>query len=148
MKYYTKYKHANPVSPVGEKSLTDPQFLKDCDINCILEEYHITGKPPISNGEGIYADVSNLGSFEDVMTKVNKAKEFFATLPSDLRARFGHDPVAYFSFVTNPDNDDECIRLGIKERAKRERTAIDAIDELSAKLSPATPAEPSTRGEG
>lgn len=129
MKFQTFRKHADPIAPVGDVSMTDPQFLKDTDINTILDRYNKTGVLPTRSG-GVYADVSNLGDFADVMDRVNSARREFESMPSAIRARFGHDPVAYFEFVNDPRNTEECIKLGIKIEKVDAPTAVDLLKDI------------------
>lgn len=115
-RFYTIYDHLSPVSPHGGASLTDQQYLDECDINRILKTYGATGKLPVNIKSGVSGDFSELGDFQTCLDKINRAKDEFAALPADIRARFGNDPVSYVDFVLDPANTDECIRLGLKER--------------------------------
>lgn len=129
MKFQTFRKHADPIAAVGDVSLTDPQFLKDTDINTILDRYNKTGVLPVRSG-GVYADVSDLGDFADVMERVNSARREFEAMPSGIRARFGHDPVAYFEFVNDPKNTEECLKLGIKIEKVDTPSAVDLLKDI------------------
>lgn len=118
MSFHTIYSHAHPVSPHGDEvSLTDQQYLKDCDINTIMEKYRITGALPCTvHPEGVSGDFSDLGDFQICLDKINRGKAEFMSLPSALRNRFGNDPAAYVDFVLDPANQDECIKLGLREK--------------------------------
>lgn len=131
-------------SPAGDVSMTDPQYLRDCDINCILKDYKITGKLPEVAKPGVFADVSRLGDFAEHMRVVNDGREHFAALPAEIRARFGNDPAAYFDFVVNPENQSECVRLGIMDIIKQEPSAIDVLKQIRDKFVTAPAANPSS----
>lgn len=146
MKFKHRYNHSVPVSPVGEHSLTDPQFLKETDVNIILKKYRVTGLLPTSDGYPSYGDFSHLTDFSKCLDLVNDGQAAFSALPSDLRARFGHDSKAFFDFVLDPDNEDECIRLGLRERVIKEETSVDVLKDIRARVTAS--ADPAPRGEG
>ena len=114
--FKTIYDHLNPVSPHGGDSLTDQQYLQECDINSILKTYGATGKLPVNIKSGVSGDFSEVGDFQSCLDKINRAKDEFASLPAEIRARFGNDPVTYVDFVLDPANTEECVRLGLKEK--------------------------------
>lgn len=144
-KFNTIFRHPSPVSVHGDEvSLTDPQYLADCDINTILKKFQITGQLP-SGRIGVYGDFSDCGTFSDIISRVNKATADFENLPSDVRARFGHDASAFYDFVLNPDNHDECCRLGIISERPHEETALDVLHRIADGVT-AKAAEPSTSG--
>ncbi len=135
-KFLTRYNHANPKSPCGEKTMTSAQFARECDINCILEDYKITGALPPARHTGDFIDCSKYGDFADAIQRVTEAKAQFAALPSTLRDRFGNDPVAFYNFVMDDANLDECVKLGLRERKVIEKSATDLLQEISDKVTP------------
>lgn len=140
IKFRTIYNHANPVSPHGGVSMTDQQYKKECDIDEILRQFSITGRLPVSR-EGVSGDFSEIGDYQRCLDKINKAKEEFLKLPSDLRARFGNDPTAYVSFVLDPSNNEECVRLGLKTvRKPEDPSVVEVLKSIDEKLS-VTPKE-------
>lgn len=145
-KFHTVYEHSNPVSPHGGVSMTDQQYLKECDINCILKTYGATGRLPSNIREGVSGDFSEVGDFQFCLDKINRAKDEFAALPSEIRARFGNDPVSYVDFVLNPDNTDECIRLGLKEQVVHKPTTEELLEDI--KRNTAKDVTPPQGGEG
>lgn len=127
-KFYTIYDHVKVVSPHGDKvSLTDQQYKRECDINCILKDFGATGRLPV-HGEGVSGDFSDIGDYQKCLDRISRAKDEFMELPSEIRARFGHDPSAYVDFVLDPANTDECIRLGLKEVRKHKRTSEEILE--------------------
>ena len=44
---------------------------------------------------------------------VVKAEEAFMTLPAVVRARFANDPAGIFTFLQDPANRDEAVKLGL-----------------------------------
>lgn len=126
MKFYTKYKHAVPVSPTGGISQTQQEFKRDCDINVILSKYAVTGQLP--NARPIrYGDFASYGDFVSCYDRINEAKDAFASVSSEIRSRFGNDPKAFFEFVLDPSNADECVRLGLREVVSKDETVLDVL---------------------
>lgn len=129
------YNHVSPVSPHGGESLTDQQYRAECDINHILKVYGATGRLPV-HGEGVSGDFSSIGDYQACLDKINKAKDEFMALPSEIRSRFGHDPAAYVEFVLDPANTKECIRLGIKEEIVETPTESDLLSRIVENTDP------------
>lgn len=98
-------------SPVGEQSMTDPQYAMDCDLNRIMRRNDLTGIP--SRGEGQFIDTSNIGSFADNLRAASAARNQFEELPAHIRARFGGDPIAFYEFCSDDSNHSEMVRLGL-----------------------------------
>lgn len=95
-------------------SLTKQSFKKETDINHILAKYSKTGKLPEMIKEnpqyGSYIDVP---TYLEAMTQVAFAKEQFANLSADQRARFNNDPASFLSFATDEQNVPEMVKLGL-----------------------------------
>ena len=136
-KFHTIYSHAHPVSPHGGVSMTDQQYVPDCDINTILKRYGATGRLPVDIREGVSGDFSDIGDYQDCLDRINRAKDAFLALPSHIRDRFGNDPTAYVDFVLDPSNTDECIRLGLKVKAESEpEKPIDVLKRIEKLVTP------------
>lgn len=138
-KFLTKYDHADVVSPSGDVSMTDQQYLKECDIDLILKRYRAGEPLPVNTREGRFGDFSEVGEFADCMRRVNNAVADFEALPAAVRARFGNEPLAFYQFALNPSNREECVKMGIA----KELPPADVKDVVTA---PA--AEPAPNGEG
>lgn len=129
-KFLTIYTHAKPVSPSGGTSLTDQQYKRECDINCILKDFGATGRLPV-HGEGVSGDFSEIGDYQACLDRINRAKDEFMAQPSDIRSRFGNDPAAYVDFVLDPANTEECVRLGIKVKKEHKATTDELLSEIA-----------------
>jgi hypothetical protein len=114
-KFYTKYTPPFKISsPVGAATLTDSQFLADCDINVVMRRC-ASGDTSLNQPiTGVFADVSDIGDFSTCMSKMLDARRNFEALPSAIRKRFGNDPALLISFLSDSANDEEAIRLGLK----------------------------------
>lgn len=97
------------------KSMTDPSWEKDCDINHIMARFKTTGQlPTVVGRQGTYADVSEIPDLLGAMSQVTQAQQAFDALPSHLRKRFGNSPVEMLNFLADPQNDTEAVKLGLK----------------------------------
>lgn len=142
MKIYTNYNRPpREASPHGGKSLTDAQYLKECDIDVILKR---VGAGDLSNLNdlGVYRDVSGLGDFASALETVRRATQDFEALPSNIRDRFGNDPRALVSFLSDSANDEEAIKLGLKVRPVKEPTLAEQIVEGVTAATAAKAAQP------
>lgn len=116
MAFLTKYSHANPVTVIDGVSMTDQQYRDECDIDIILKRYKVGQPLPTTARVGSYGDFTDFGDYQSCLERVRKADEDFKSLPASLRARFGNDPVAYYQFVLDPSNQEECVKLGIRQK--------------------------------
>ena len=66
--------------------------------------------------EGVYADLSELPSLQEAYSVINQAQNAFQEVPAQVRQRFGHDPQAFIDFLSDPKNDEEAIKLGLKTK--------------------------------
>lgn len=97
-------------------SKTDQSQAPDCDVNNIIAKFKRTGElSHIRANQGVYADVSQFTDLHTAMSEVRNAEMAFNTLPAQLRASFQNDPVKFVEFLQDPKNDEEAVRLGLKE---------------------------------
>ena len=95
------------------QSLTRQSHKAECDINNIVARFNKDGVIThlAKHGES-YGDVTG-ADYKTWMNKLVSAREMFEELPSDVRSRFGNDPSAFLSFVQNPENKDEMVKIGL-----------------------------------
>lgn len=127
--FHTIYSHETVVHKDFGQSMTDQQYLDECDINSVIKRYLKTGTAPALR-VGVSGDFSSIGDFQSCLERINRAKAEFDALPSDLRSRFGNDPTSYVDFVLNPANRDECVRLGLRVNPVKEDTPLDALHRI------------------
>lgn len=91
------------------------EFGVESDINVIMKRYITTGQLPmwVQNAQPVFADVSEIGDFADVLRRVTAAKEAFAQLPAHVRSRFQNQPEQLVEFLQDPGNRDEAVKLGL-----------------------------------
>lgn len=99
----------------NEPTKTQQQFKDQCDINLIMKKYRETGQiSHLRNSQGQYLDVSELPSYQEALNTLITANNSFASLSSEVRKRFGNDPKNMIEFLSDPSNDPEAIKLGLK----------------------------------
>jgi phage internal scaffolding protein len=102
-------------------SKTDQSFKEECDVNNIITRYKKTGQlTHLARTQGKYADVSEMKDLQESFQTVAQARDTFETLPAELRKKLNNDPVQLMEYLSNPENDDEAIRYGLKEKRNPE----------------------------
>lgn len=126
------YDDHKPESDATGLKCTDPtlaqqQFKEECDINTIVERFHLTGEVPQLTELPKYADFEGVFDFQSAMNAVRQAQETFMSLPAKLRARFDNDPQKFVAFTNDDENLPEARKLGILSD-----DAIKRLDEAQA----------------
>lgn len=96
----------------NKPSLTQQNFKEGTDINKIVSNYMQTGKMPVNQRAPIFGDFSSL-DFHQMQNRLLDVQAQFQSLPAKLRARFANSPYQLIRFVENPDNYQECLKLGL-----------------------------------
>lgn len=97
-----------------EESKTIQSEKDNCDINVIVSRFKRTGvMNNLSTKSPLYGDFSEVGDFHTAQNRIIAAQEAFDALPSDLRKRFANDPGNLISFLDDPQNRSEAIKLGL-----------------------------------
>lgn len=81
-------------------SLDDIQaWLPTCDMGVIMKQYLRTGDESLLNRRaGFYADVVDVPKdYVALRNMLNDADQIFASLPLELRERFGHSPSRFYA---------------------------------------------------
>jgi len=98
------------------KSRTRQSHKDSCDINFIVRQYRRTGMlTHVSGGIPAYADVSQVGSFHEVMNRVKDAQHWFEHLPAAVRSHFENDVASFMDAVADPARTEELEKLGLKK---------------------------------
>lgn len=132
-----------------EPSMTHQEFKDDCDVNLILARFLKTGQmPPWQSQTGVYADLTQLPSYEEAMNTVVHGNRAFEQLPAHIKQRFGQSPQMLMDFLADPANDEEAVKLGLMNPPKpapQEPEDIKALKEIAKNTArqkkPATPTE-------
>lgn len=119
-----------------EPSLTRQSFTADADINIVMKRFGITDgslPPALVYPDGVELDLTDAPTdFRDAQDRLLDAKNRFMQLEATLRARFHNDPLYMHDWVTNPDNAEEAVALGLLKKQE-------------APEPPAPPAPPTTQ---
>lgn len=122
-----------------EPSMTDPSFQEQSDVNTIIKRYQKTGHWPAKQ-TGQYMDLSETPDLHTAMDIVTKAQQAFNELPAELRKRFGNSPIELVNYLQDPTNDQEAIKLGLKEKREPQTTTIQTTT-IQAQPEPIKPGE-------
>ena len=90
-------------------------FKDECDVNRIMAKYRKIGLlDHVAVHKGDYGDYTNSPtSYHDAVNQVLAAEEMFLTVPSKIRAQFANDPGQFLSYVSNPENKEALIKMGL-----------------------------------
>lgn len=103
----------------GEQSIgkTEQHHKAECDINNVIKKYDKTGLiTHVNTAKATYGDYTDINEYQESLNIVIKAENAFMEMPSSIRKKFGNDPGLFMEFISNPDNLEEMITLGIAER--------------------------------
>ena len=115
----------------NEISKTDQTAKKECDVNNIVKKYQSTGMiTHLRSGQGNYLDLSEVGDLANSLNVVASAQQKFDQLPAEIRKRFGNSPVQLVEFLSNPKNDPEAVKLGLKTIPQKETSLKDVVSVL------------------
>ena len=99
-----------------DPSLTAQEFLEESDINYIADKFMRTGELKQVAQLPTNGDFQGIFDFQTAMNLIVDAKHEFMQLPAKIRSRFNNDPAQLIDFLEDPENDQEAIALGLKER--------------------------------
>lgn len=101
-----------------DPSLTQQHFARDADLNTIIKRYGITDGaiPPAALDPKYFGDFTDAADFREHLDRVRNAQDRFDALPADIRAAFSNDPVLLHEFVSDPNNVEESIAMGLLKR--------------------------------
>lgn len=121
----TQFKHSKVkgIDFSNTVSMTQQQFKDECDINNIVD-HNLRYKDPafitrmqlqgkVSMAQPIYGDFSEVGDYMHSLEVIKNAQEQFNCLSAKVRDRFDNDPVKMLEFVSDSNNYDEGVRLGL-----------------------------------
>lgn len=108
----------------GDKGCTQQSFKDEVNINTIVKRFGLTGELPTNVPHIMSGDFTNVVDFRSAMDLIVQAREGFDAQPAHVRSRFDNDPHKFLEFVSNKDNLDEAIKLGlVREESVQARAA-------------------------
>lgn len=99
-------------------SQTKQCFKDQCDFNKVIDRFMKTGvlEHARSGSEPRYADLIGSVDYQTSLARIKQAEASFEALPAKIRNKFENDPVQFLEFVSNPQNVDEMVNLGLASR--------------------------------
>lgn len=115
MEFRTRFNHADPVVDFVLPSVTEQSHAKECDINCIMARYRKTGvlAPDHQLRSGYYADLCEIGSYEEMQQAIVDAESHFMKLSPDQRDAFGNNVYRFLDEIHDSSKIDKFIKLGL-----------------------------------
>lgn len=111
-----------------DKTLAQQQFKEECDINTLVERFHLTGEMPQLAELPSFQEFTGIFDFQTAMNTVRQANETFMSMPAGLRARFHNNPQEFLEFTSNKDNLPEIEKLGLLAPEAVQRLAKERKD--------------------
>lgn len=109
-----------PSEDPNSKSITNQSDRDGADINLIMAKYEKTGliTDAITGAQRQpqYGDFTEVGDFYTNQIKIARVNQAFSALPAHIRSRFQNDPQSLINFLSDPQNDAEAIKLGLKPK--------------------------------
>lgn len=107
--------HRNTEIIFNEPSLTRQEFADDVNLNVMMARMGVTDGSilPVAPDPRYFGDFTDAVDFRDSLDRLRNAEAAFAALPADLRQQFNNDPAELLQFVTNPENTEKAIELGL-----------------------------------
>lgn len=85
-----------------------------CDINNVMRKFERTGQlTHINEVLPRYGDFSNVPTYHEALNQINELEREFMSLPPELRHQFNHNPQELVDYLSDPQNLDNVIKLGL-----------------------------------
>jgi len=97
-----------------EPSKTDQTQQEHCDVKNIMKKYGNNINNVIPPNRGVYADISELPTYQQSLHILRDAQNSFSSLPAQVRKKFDNDPGEMMKFLADPNNNEEAQKLGLK----------------------------------
>lgn len=96
-----------------EPSMTQQHLGPETDINLMMRRYALTGELPVRRDVAEYGDFDEALDYRTMIEVVEQGKRAFASVPSEIRARFENDPGTFLDWIHDPVNEAEGIEMGL-----------------------------------
>lgn len=128
-----------------DESLTQQHFTEDADLNTIARRFGLTEIPSAPLDPSLFRDTTNDPTLVQILDAQREARDQFAALPWKIRKRFHNSPRELWDFITDPENEEEILRLGLLSRPAGDAATTPTPTATSTTTTaPATTAPPST----
>lgn len=112
------------------RSMVEQQYKQVVDTHEIVKRFtrtgvidHTTTKKPV------YGDFSKLQDFHTSQNLVAQTTQYFEALPSDVRKQFNNQVSEFAQFMSNPENMEKAVSLGLAEAPKIEKPITVPIEQ-------------------
>jgi len=135
----TRYKkQSTPGISEFEESQTQQHFKNECNIHEIIERSKRGIMPDQGSRAPIFGDFSVVTDYQSAYEALAVSEEAFLTLKPEVRARFKNDPAQLLTWLTESNNKEEAIKLGLVDAPVEPPKALadeiaDAIDRQKKK---------------
>lgn len=126
---YTQKAIRRPKTKNDEPSKTDQTFKDDADVNVVLRRFMKTGDQSIFRQGGSYSDVSEVPDLLEAHLQIQRAKEAFDLLPSDIRKKLKNNPLMLEQYLADPANHEEARDLGLLRARPQDEASKPAVGE-------------------
>nr|WAE43574.1 MAG: internal scaffolding protein [Microviridae sp.] len=110
--------HCQDIDPeTGEIiTLVKQEFKDECDINWIMARMAPEAiMERFMARQGTYGDFSEIMDYQDAKNAVRATDEAFDSLPAKIRSMFENDVSKFLTYIEDPSNHEEAIKLGLME---------------------------------
>lgn len=115
----------------SKPSKTEQQFKHETDINNIVKG--AISNLPSRNSMPVFADFPDPNEYVSSMNMIANAHSLFEAMPSDIREKFKNSPEEMLRFMSDENNKDEAIKLGII-KCPDVITVIDGLKYINGKF--------------
>lgn len=117
LKIYSRYDCPKVKGLVNTgECVTQQHFKKECDVNVIVDSFVRTGMLKDDGKKYVFGDVYNEFDYRQGLDMVIQADEMFRELPAKVRERFKNDPGELLMFISDDENREEAIKLGLIDK--------------------------------
>jgi phage internal scaffolding protein len=99
-----------------EESKTEQHHEPETNINRIVARNGLQLQSDVQALQHMRFDDVQNNDFQEMMNFIIHARESFKDIPSQIRSKFGNDPVQFVDFVQNPENHQQLIDWGLAEQ--------------------------------
>lgn len=98
--------------PQGDKIVKQADKDRACIHQILKRAAH--GVPvPTMRAQPMSGELPSVETFHEAMGHVAKASQAFDALPVKVREKFSHNPAEFLKFVSNPENIEDMVELGL-----------------------------------
>lgn len=138
MSYNGTYKKGRLTFRSAGKSLTEQHHKNDCDISLIMRKIRQGQAISAVRQPQYYIDDASIPDYQESLEIIRRGESAIAKMPEAFKRRFRSFP-EFLSFIQNPENREECQRLGLVKPEKiKELSEEEKEDRLAKKIAKAS----------